>query len=326
MTLAGVLAMLMQLPQDLAFNPPQSSLRFPSPSLNRRTVIWAYLFWCPLVFGLVLGWFQAGTSARNLDWWSSIAFWIPLSMIRWSGEFAGTALVHRLLRSMRPSLESQLVLGVVAGGALSFFPARLFMTGFLRWSGAPALRPLPWDSPLELLTTVVTTLTGISILWFATTELFERVFGFRRFSYDEATTPVSTTPGTATAAEGPASAQPAAADRRDPAFAAHLTTAAFSDVVALEAQDHYIRAHTGRGHELILYRFRDAIHEISPDIGVQTHRSFWVRRSAITELVSNGYQHTLILSTGARVPVSRSHLNDVRAAIDHTAHAAKQQP
>ncbi len=305
--------MLVQVPHNLAFNSSEASLRFPPAPLNSRTVVWAYLLGCPLVFGVVLGWFQAGSSARNLDQWAAIAFWIPLTFIRWSGEYAGTVLAHRALRMWRPSLEIQLLFGVVLGGAISFYPARLFMTVMLGWFDAPPLQPLPLGSPVELLTRVITTLTGISILWFATTELFERVFGYGRFRYDEVQAATPTEDAT-TAAQAAVETH-APTEPRVPAFAAHLTSATFSQVVALEAQDHYIRVHTERGHELILYRFRDAVHEIAPEIGVQTHRSFWVRRTAIRELVSNGYSHTLLLSTGARVPVSRSHLKDVRGAL-----------
>jgi hypothetical protein len=289
-------------------------------------VEWTYFLWCPLVFGLVLGWFQSGLAARHLDTWASIGLWIPLSLIRWWGEFAGTAIVHRLLRRWRPSLEQQLMLGLVTGGALSFFPARWYVNTLLRMTGEPPLHQLPWHSPAALLSIVVSTLTGISILWFATNELFERVFGFTRFSYAEPA--VAAQPENHTAQERSASLVPnaigstgavvtPAPPRRDPAFTAHLTAGAFADVVALQAEDHYIRVHTKDGTELILYRFRDAVAEIAGDLGVQTHRSFWVRRSAITELISNGYAHSLLLSTGARVPVSRSHLNDVRAAADH---------
>lgn len=57
------------------------------------------------------------------------------------------------------------------------------------------------------------------------------------------------------------------------------------EVVALEAEDHYLRVHTTLGSDLILMRLSDAIAAIGPDLGLQVHRSWWVAHYAIIGFV-----------------------------------------
>lgn len=47
-------------------------------------------------------------------------------------------------------------------------------------------------------------------------------------------------------------------------------------LLALEAEDHYLRVHTDRGSTLILMRLRDAAEALGPSAGWQPHRSFWL--------------------------------------------------
>jgi hypothetical protein len=76
-------------------------------------------------------------------------------------------------------------------------------------------------------------------------------------------------------------------------------------ILALEAQDHYVRVHTVAGHALIRLRLRDAVALVGAD-GVQPHRSWWVARSAISSLRREHDRIVILLSTGQQVPVSRS--------------------
>lgn len=86
------------------------------------------------------------------------------------------------------------------------------------------------------------------------------------------------------------------------------------EIIALEAEDHYLRVHFDDGAStLILMRLSDAIAELPAAHGAQTHRSWWVAKRAVNQIAKGDGRATLTLSTGVSAPVSRSfykRLND----------------
>lgn len=115
---------------------------------------------------------------------------------------------------------------------------------------------------------------------------------------------------------GPAGQVAAAAPdgaRPSPEFVKRLPPELGGDLTRLSASDHYVEAYTRRGHALVLIRFSDALEELGGADGLQIHRSHWVARSAIRQLVSEGRTLMVELEDGARLPVSRSRLAAVRA-------------
>jgi DNA-binding LytR/AlgR family response regulator len=87
-------------------------------------------------------------------------------------------------------------------------------------------------------------------------------------------------------------------------------------VIALQAQDHYLRVTTRSGSTLVLYRFSDALREMEQTEGIRVHRSHWVARSALQRLVARNGRHFLLLSNGERIPVSRTYLDRVRQQLN----------
>jgi hypothetical protein len=87
-----------------------------------------------------------------------------------------------------------------------------------------------------------------------------------------------------------------------------------ADIYAVEAEDHYLRAHTSAGSDLILMRLADAIRELSAVEGLQTHRSWWVARAGVAEVVRASGKVMLKLRSGVDAPVSRTYAADVKAA------------
>jgi hypothetical protein len=85
-----------------------------------------------------------------------------------------------------------------------------------------------------------------------------------------------------------------------------------AQIYAVQAEDHYLRVHTSRGSDLILLRLSDAIAELDPIEGAQTHRSWWVARAAITDVHRGDGRATLVLRDGAEAPVSRGYLPSLR--------------
>jgi len=83
------------------------------------------------------------------------------------------------------------------------------------------------------------------------------------------------------------------------------------NLLAIQAQEHYINVHTAEGSELILYRFGDALMELNDTPGMQVHRSYWVAEGSVSSYERKNGQLLLTLSNGQKVPVSRSFIRDV---------------
>jgi len=79
-----------------------------------------------------------------------------------------------------------------------------------------------------------------------------------------------------------------------------------SQLIALKAEDHYLRVITDTGNALILMKFTDALAVLNGYPGVQTHRSWWVASAQLKERSElNSKDSNIVLSDGTRVPVSR---------------------
>lgn len=85
-------------------------------------------------------------------------------------------------------------------------------------------------------------------------------------------------------------------------------------VLAVEAEDHYLRLHLSDGRRpLVLYRLRDALAELAPLDGEQVHRGYWVAGRAVRGLERrDGRKWALRLESGLLIPVSATFLPAVR--------------
>jgi hypothetical protein len=85
-------------------------------------------------------------------------------------------------------------------------------------------------------------------------------------------------------------------------------------LLCLQMEDHYVRAHTQKGSDLILISLKDAIAELGDTPGMQVHRSWWVAKDAVSGPVANGRNLSLRLVNGVLVPVSRASVAKLKAA------------
>jgi hypothetical protein len=100
----------------------------------------------------------------------------------------------------------------------------------------------------------------------------------------------------------------------EPAFSARLPTG-FGPLLALSSEDHYVRAHSEASSTLILFRLRDAIAELDPELkGMQVHRSWWVAQQAVSGHKRSDRTLRLVLHNGLEVPVSRERIADLKAS------------
>ena len=122
----------------------------------------------------------------------------------------------------------------------------------------------------------------------------------------EGTDPDTSTVEDAVAPSTIADAAPPRLDR--PKLLDRIPLAKRGMLIRLEVEDHYVRAVTDKGSEMLLMRLADAISEAGD--GRQVHRSHWVSVAGVRVLErepgKNGRLFLLSVD-GARVPVSRSH-------------------
>ncbi len=91
-----------------------------------------------------------------------------------------------------------------------------------------------------------------------------------------------------------------------------------TEILALEAQDHYLRVHLPGKDALIHMGLNAAIAAIRTDIGIRCHRRWWVAHSAIDCLERDGASYILRLNSGQICPVGRSYIAAVRSARPST--------
>ena len=77
-------------------------------------------------------------------------------------------------------------------------------------------------------------------------------------------------------------------------------------LIALEAEDHYVRVHTDSGSELVAIRLSDAVEELRQAHGHRLHRSWWASADAIEAVRWKRGGGEARLTGGLVAPVSRS--------------------
>lgn len=88
------------------------------------------------------------------------------------------------------------------------------------------------------------------------------------------------------------------------------------EVVALNAQDHYVQVTTTAGSALVLMRMGDAVAGMAGAEGMQIHRSWWVNLAQASHLDRDeAGRARLIMSNGLAVPVPRARLGALRRAL-----------
>lgn len=76
-------------------------------------------------------------------------------------------------------------------------------------------------------------------------------------------------------------------------------------LIALEAEDHYVRVHTDAGSELLAMRFSEALEELALAHGYRLHRSWWASADAIEAVRWKRGTGEARLAGGLMAPVSR---------------------
>ena len=207
------------------------------------------------------------------------AFWMVIAL----AGFGAAVAAERVLPSAAPGRKK--LTRIVAVAAASALP----MTFFVAWAMG-VIRPGRTFSPVQLL--------GL----FPYVALVQLLIA-RVISPDEPVTVAAPME------------QPAAAPEYPREFVSKLPAALRQDIIALEAEDHYVRVHTLHGSALVLMRLADAAALIDPRLGLRVHRSWWVAKDGVRALESTSGRAIARLVDDTAVPISRTYLPAARTLL-----------
>ncbi|MFN4288559.1 MAG: LytTR family transcriptional regulator DNA-binding domain-containing protein [Brevundimonas sp.] len=261
-----------------------------------------------LAWALAVGFFLAISGAfntANTSLGQRIVYWTLMMILGGLWGHASSAAICRVIDLRRHPLTGAIVQVLVISGPLSviiWFASGLFFRG----------RPYPLEYlggfivPVLAITAL---LTGINLLREMRQPAARPEPAQPDSSLPEPTLPEPTLPEPTLPELGqpsPPADGPAALMDRLP----HRLRAA--RLLAIEAEDHYLRLHTDQGSDLVLMRLSDAVRALATVDGAQTHRSWWVARDAIVSVERDDGRATLTLISGLKVPVSRTHAKALR--------------
>lgn len=254
-----------------------------------------YYLAIPMFLAFLSGWPQVG---RTIGWSKphALAFWAGMSFGGWYMNDVVTRLLAGSLRRRGVPLVTVLVLGATLASIPSDVVLRIWVHGYhAAFPYLPVDRPLP-GTVFSLDKFFRTHVYGV-LTWPLINLALVRLGGITLFGYETRhPTPLSTE--TAPTAPG---------------LMAKLPVQMRGAVIALRAEQHYLRVYTASGECLILFRLSDAVLELGA-AGLQVHRSHWVAHQAVKGTLGNRAAPRLLLVNDLEVPVSRSYRKSVEAA------------
>lgn len=266
----------------------------------------AYALAVPLILGLISGINESG-SARMVSKEAYMARYIVRGLLSWWVTIIVTYGLAVVLRPWNPRFLFILVCGpaitVVLNGPLSLIWQPLFEPYLAEGSQFYPLWPWRFDDPVYLKEGLLALLTN-EIVWVSFNLIFWRAFNVQLYGFAPPSSLKAQSGGEPAAPDSAFPAQPASPHS---AFLSRLPQDIGTEIVALEAQEHYTKVHTPLGSAFVLYRFGDAVKDMTGHGGLQVHRSFWVQTEAIQSVDRSGRAYELTLETGLKVPVSRSY-------------------
>ena len=300
--------------------PASGTARSPrAPRLGSGAWVGFYVL-APLLSALPLGWYGAGIAAE-FPFGASMLLWISICAVSWWLSDGLSRSIARL-----SSAKTVPIACLATGYLLNLLLSSIYNPAVLWWmieagiaSRTPAVdayfaveRNLLDGDYLRLLLLGGT--PGLFV-WIAGNYLFELITGIPRITGTPSVRHrifASETIDTQPATDSPAAIRPTSLT---PRFFQRLTRLAnlnVDELLAVEAEDHYIQVHSRRGKELIYYRFGDALEELTHLDGLRIHRSAWVSKKAIDRVEGEGRNMHVRLISGERLRVSLSNRGAVQ--------------
>ncbi len=237
----------------------------------------------------------------------SLFFWSATVMVGWLSAALGSAVLYRVCARWRPPLWAITLAGPILAALLLHRPIAeiLSLAHSFQVSGAGIDRVVPLRLEWQSLDRFLLNLTPGTISWIALNYIFDRILGIPRYRYDAKS-----------AAEAPADRSGERAAKTTPQLLDRIAFAERGRLLAIRAEDHYVRIYTDTGEGMTLLRLSDAITLAHPVAGMQIHRSIWVADDAIKAFRRTGHTGLVLLSNGLELPVSRSYCPSFERHID----------
>ncbi len=285
---------------------------------------WAFYLGAPLLLGI---------EATFENWWllelsgltNALLFYCGHALLPWWLTCATTFVAWKVLTPWRPNQVIVMLLGVSIALLLSNPYGEWLDTRFL----SPAMEAahsggVNRDLLNSRFSRFWAYLFQPAVFWVGINLLFDRFLQFPRYRYS---TPGDVDPAAPSDTNTPPDLLPGfhEAVASEPRFLRHLDeTPKFQEILAIKAEQHYIKLHTEDRDYMILYRFSDAIAELEKNAGLQVHRSYWIRSSAVEEIKTESKKMTVRLKSGMEIPVSQPYQALVRQMT--TDQPSKQSP
>lgn len=221
--------------------------------------------------------------------WPRYAYWVGLCLF----GYGSIVIAAQALRALRRTA------GAVAIGTVALASA-LPTTFAVAW--AEQLLRLDHAVPLHAMPRVYGSVAAIQLLMLLLLTRMRLSLEPLLFARHALPQPPATPPP-------PAPPEPPQAD-----FLARSAPQLGGRLLALQAEDHYLRVITDAGSALVLMRLADAVREVPPADGMQVHRSWWVGYCAVKSIRKEPGRISLGLADGTLVPVSRTYQAAVKAA------------
>lgn len=170
-----------------------------------------------------------------------------------------------------------------------------------------------------------------TLVWVGINLLFDRFLGLPRYRYPAVDIPGKSsidTSGLVSAARaqvvGFEKVKPKVdlADRAQPDLPAVLQLAPVplrpEQLLAMCAEEHYVRLITTEGEFLVYHRFSDALKEVKRLRGLRVHRSHWVAQSSIVRVCRSAKKMFIELAGDQQIPVSRPYQAMVLQAAEQS--------
>lgn len=100
-----------------------------------------------------------------------------------------------------------------------------------------------------------------------------------------------------------------------PPLLKHLPQQKRGRLWAISAERRHVRVRTSKGGHVLLMRLSDAIAQCQAVAGLQVHRSHWVAKEGVRDLVEAGANMDVRLHDGTLIPVSRNHRSLARESL-----------
>lgn len=277
---------------------------------------WAFYVLAPLLLG-VYATFENWWLLQNAGLANTLLFYCAHALLPWWLTCAVTAVVWKSLARWKPNPVIVMLLGVSIAVLVSNPYGDWLDVHFLRETATTAITDNDHAVLAGRFGRFWSYLLQPAVIWVGVNLLFDRLLDFPRYRYNlPERRDMQAAPAPAEPRREPLPAQ-VPAGITAPRFLDHLDEAPdFEDVCAIKAEQHYIKVHTPKRSHMVLYRFSDAIAELDKNLGLQVHRSWWVRTGAIKAIKTDAKRMLLMLESGLEVPVSQPYQALVRQTVD----------